>query len=63
MEISKCMGTDCPKRKQCLRYTQVAELYQSYLMKAPYDPVADRCKLFWGKTEERVHNKVAEMLK
>jgi hypothetical protein len=30
-DISKCFGEDCPKKKDCLRYTAPSSTYQFYI--------------------------------
>lgn len=44
-DIAKCKGTDCPLRKQCLRYTVPPDkYYQSWFVKVPYDFMKKECE-------------------
>lgn len=46
-DISKCVGTDCPLKDQCYRYTAPAsEHWQAYIA-PPYNAEKGDCDMFW----------------
>jgi len=48
MDISACIGTNCPLAKDCYRFTCKKEPnYQSYFTSVPYDNVTNSCNNYW----------------
>jgi len=45
-EICKCEGENCPLKEKCYRFTSAPDLYQDYLIKAPYNIETQKCDLF-----------------
>lgn len=46
-DIWICLGTDCPLRESCYRFTATPSDYrQSYFMKSPYDILIGGCN-YW----------------
>ena len=43
-DISKCVGSNCPVRNNCYRYTAPASSYQSYV---DFQYVDGNCDYFW----------------
>ena len=50
----KCMGTDCPLKETCRRYTDESNKIQNYLLDSPYED--GKCDLYWGDTQEYLFN-------
>lgn len=52
-DISLCKGTDCPRKEQCLRFTQPPlPKYQAYLIMCVSVPnPAKECRFFWDNSE------------
>lgn len=47
-DISKCMGTNCPLKKKCYRFTATpSEYLQSWFMEEPYDTETKTCDFYW----------------
>tara|TARA_Y100000310_G_scaffold83971_3_gene80661 strand:+ start:10739 stop:10936 length:198 start_codon:yes stop_codon:yes gene_type:complete len=43
-----CVGTNCPKKKQCYRYTATpTPLWQSWFVDVPYDTHKNECEYFY----------------
>lgn len=60
-EITKCMGTGCPVKEQCYRYTTKAVPYQSYFLKVPYRD--DQCLFYWGENAEAIWQQLKDITK
>lgn len=45
-DITKCKGTDCPKREGCYRFTATEGERQSYFADVPYQSYG-LCTWFW----------------
>ncbi len=62
-DISKCLGTDCPHKEKCHRFTAPADEYgQAYFVKPPIK--ADgTCDMFWGKTQTDIFSQLKEIVK
>lgn len=48
-DISKCVGTDCPLKNRCLRYTAPSsDFNQSYLLSVPFtqNSLTSTCNYF-----------------
>lgn len=53
--ITKCEGTNCPKKEHCYRFTANDTMvgnksYQSYFVEVPLDKKGN-CNEFWGNYE------------
>ena len=60
MDITMCVGTDCPHKETCYRYTAKPSDYQSYFIDPP---VKDgKCEMYWGKTAESVWKQINEII-
>lgn len=56
-DITVCLGIDCPRKKQCYRFTAVwEEQYQSVFTKTPIDTITFECKMFWNNGEQNGRN-------
>jgi hypothetical protein len=59
-DIDKCIGTDCPYKETCYRYTATPNEYQSYLN----PPIKDgKCDMYWGENAESIWNQLKEIVK
>ena len=48
-DISKCEGTNCPRKEECYRYTaRPDEFQQAYFMDVPLKE-DNKCDHFWNK--------------
>ena len=62
-DISKCLGTDCPHREKCYRFTAPADEYgQAYFVKPPIKDDGT-CDFFWGKTQTDILTQLKEIVK
>jgi len=49
-DIAKCMGTGCPYKESCYRYTAKPNEYrQSYFMEPPIKD--GKCEMYWGENQ------------
>ena len=59
-DMSKCIGTDCPLKESCYRYTAPeSEIWQSWLSVVWYDKTTNKCELWWnneGREESKSDN-------
>ncbi len=47
-DISKCVGTGCPKKETCYRYRAPSnDFWQAYLTEVPYNHVTEHCEHYW----------------
>jgi hypothetical protein len=61
-DITMCVGTNCPHKETCYRYTATPnEFRQSYFMETPIKD--GKCDMYWGKNGESVWNKLKEIVK
>jgi len=72
MDITMCLGHDCPKKEQCFRFTSLPEpLRQSYFLEIPgkwgwrreefangyiFDHREFQCEMFWGRKNTEAIN-------
>jgi hypothetical protein len=60
-DITMCVGTNCPHKEKCYRYTAKPSEYQSYFMEAPIKD--GKCEMYWGETAELIWNQLKEITK
>jgi hypothetical protein len=59
-DIDMCMGTDCPYKETCYRFTAKPSDYQSYIK----PPIKDgKCDMYWGDLSESIWNQLQEIVK
>ena len=59
-DISKCLGTDCPKKENCYRFTAPNSYLQSYFSKPPIKENGE-CEYYWPlKPEKNDRNSIQE---
>jgi hypothetical protein len=48
-DITMCYGIDCPRKKQCYRFTAIWEdQHQSVFSESPLDSITYECTKFWN---------------
>lgn len=48
VDITMCMGTDCPLKDNCYRNTAIVNPWrQSYLVNVPFNKKLNSCEYFW----------------
>ena len=56
-DITMCMGTGCPLKDKCYRYTaERNDLWQSYFMEPPYKH-GELCGEFWDNSGYKTKGK------
>ena len=61
-DITKCLGTDCPHKETCYRYTaKPSEYRQAYFMEAPIKE--GKCEYYWGENQINIWNQLKEIVK
>ena len=56
-----CVGTNCPHKEKCYRYTAKPSEYQYYFIKPPIKD--GKCEMYWGPNAESVYTQLKEILK
>ena len=60
-DIAKCLGTDCPYKETCYRYTSEPSDWQSYFS---VPPIKDgKCDMYWGDNAEAIFNQLKDIVK
>ena len=60
-DIWKCLGTNCPYKESCYRFTSNDNQYQSYFM---VPPIKDgKCDMYWGENAQNIWNQLKEIIK
>jgi len=60
-DISKCLGTGCPYKETCYRYTAKPSDWQSYFS---VPPIKDgKCDMYWGDNAEAIFNQLKDIVK
>jgi hypothetical protein len=61
-DITKCIGTDCPHKEKCYRFTAPADKYhQAYFAGTPIKD--GKCDMFWGEAQISILNQLKEIVK
>jgi hypothetical protein len=59
-DIAKCLGTDCPYKETCYRYTAKPSDWQSYFS---VPPIKDgKCDMYWGDKSVAVFNQLKDIV-
>jgi hypothetical protein len=59
-DIDMCMGTDCPYKETCYRFTAKPSYYQSYIK----PPIKEgKCDMYWGDLSESIWNQLKDIVK
>ena len=60
-DITMCLGTDCPYKETCYRYTAKPSDWQSYFS---VPPIKDgKCDMYWGENAESIFNQLKDIVK
>ena len=60
-DITMCLGTDCPYKETCYRYTSEPSDWQSYFS---VPPIKDgKCDMYWGDNAEAIFNQLKDIVK
>jgi hypothetical protein len=60
-DIWKCLGTNCPYKETCYRYTAEPSYYQSYFS---VPPIKDgKCDMYWGDLSESIWGQLKDIVK
>ena len=60
-DITMCLGTDCPYKETCYRYTSEPSDWQSYFS---VPPIKDgKCDMYWGDNAESIWGQLKEIVK
>jgi hypothetical protein len=60
-DIAKCLGTDCPYKETCYRYTSEPSDWQSYFLEPPIKD--GKCDMYWGDNAEAIFNQLKDIVK
>jgi hypothetical protein len=60
-DIAKCMGTDCPYKETCYRYTSEPSDWQTYFSVPPIND--GKCDMYWGDLSEAIWGQLKEIIK
>jgi hypothetical protein len=60
-DITMCMGTNCPYKEGCYRFTAKPGDYQSYFMTPPF--TKDGCEMYWGDAQSQIWNQLQDIVK
>jgi hypothetical protein len=61
-DITMCLGTNCPQKETCYRFTAKPNEYrQSYFTNPPIK--VGKCDMYWGENAEAIFNQLKEILK
>jgi hypothetical protein len=60
-DITLCVGTNCPQKETCYRFTaKPNEYWQSYFS---VPPIKDgKCEYYWGDNSERIFNQLKDIV-
>lgn len=62
MDGTMCLGTDCPQKEKCYRFTAKANEYRQSYFTVP--PIKDgKCEYYWGENAEFIWNQLKEIVK
>ena len=60
-DITMCVGTNCPHKEKCYRYTaKPCEHWQAYFTEPPFKD--GKCDMYWGKNSESVWNQLKDIV-
>jgi hypothetical protein len=60
-DITLCVGTDCPYKETCYRYTSKPSDWQSYFSEPPIKD--GKCDMYWGDNAEAIFNQLKDIVK
>jgi hypothetical protein len=61
-DICMCLGTNCPYKESCYRFTaKPDEYWQSYFMEPPIKD--GKCDMYWGDLAESIWGQLQDIVK
>lgn len=61
-DITMCVGTDCPHKESCYRFTAKPNEYRQAYFTEP--PIKDgKCDMYWGENQMNIYNQLKEIVK
>ena len=60
-DITKCMGTDCPHKETCYRYTAPSGFRQSWFCECPLNSDS-KCDMYWGENAQNVFTQLKDIV-
>jgi hypothetical protein len=60
-DIAKCLGTGCPYKETCYRYTAKPSDWQSYFSEPPIKD--GKCDMYWGDNAEAIFTQLKDIVK
>lgn len=64
MDITMCMGVDCPVKENCKRFTSKPdEIWQAYFLDSPYKKTdtSFTCDMYWGENAESIWQQLKDI--
>lgn len=62
MDGTMCVGTNCPQKESCYRFTAKPNEYrQAWFTESPIKD--GKCEYYWGKNAEAVWNQLKDIVK
>jgi hypothetical protein len=60
-DITMCMGTNCPYKESCYRFTATPnEFRQSYFIEPPFKD--NDCEMYWGDLQTDIWNQLKDIV-
>lgn len=60
-DIAKCLGTGCPYKETCYRYTSEPSEYMQSYFSVP--PIKDgKCEMYWGVNAEAIWSHLKDIV-
>ncbi len=61
-DITMCLGTNCPYKESCYRFTaKPSEYMQAYFTNPPFKD--GKCEMYWGDLSEAIWGQLQEIVK
>lgn len=61
MNGTMCIGTNCPQKDRCYRFTNKPSKNQWYFSEPPIKD--GKCDMYWGEQAESIWNQLKEIVK
>jgi len=60
-DITKCVGTDCPVKETCYRFTApVTDFQQSWFCNCPLKD--SKCDMYWGENAQSIYSQLQDII-
>jgi hypothetical protein len=59
------MGTNCPMKESCYRYTAKDGMMQSYFLEPPFTMEYEKfnCEMYWGEIGKSIYKQLKDITK